>query len=252
MPLVGIARETVLIFFLIQSILFNSKIFLGVAMKRGLETNLEEKDKQQKNNYQHLGDNEVQNAFFLAIQDGTVKELSFLLQDERVDPTANNNNAIRLAALNGHLAVVELLLQDERVDPAADNNCAIRVAAEKGHLKVVALLLRSGKVNLDSISQDSLTDNQKNMINMAANVNADFDMAKHLVLIEKSFAEVTLDSDDAWKTIVHKDIFTNTASSLLFSKQAYDCLSNKPAIPLQNKENDAKMRIPSISQDKVF
>ena len=38
----------------------------------------------------------------------------------------DDNYAIQLASENGHLEVVERLLQDERVDPSADNNYAIQ------------------------------------------------------------------------------------------------------------------------------
>jgi hypothetical protein len=41
-----------------------------------------------------------------------------LLQDKRVDPSANGNNAVRRAAAMGHLAVVDRLLEDDRVDVA--------------------------------------------------------------------------------------------------------------------------------------
>jgi hypothetical protein len=40
------------------------------------------------------------------------------LRDVRVDPSANDNEAIEWAATNGHLAVVDRLLEDDRVDVA--------------------------------------------------------------------------------------------------------------------------------------
>jgi hypothetical protein len=70
-----------------------------------------------------------------------------LLQDKRVDPSANDNYAVRAAAVNGHVAVVERLLQDERVDPSANNNEAVRVAASEGHLAVVERLLQDKRVD---------------------------------------------------------------------------------------------------------
>jgi hypothetical protein len=71
-----------------------------------------------------------------------------LLEDDRVDPSADDNYAVRLAAQNGHLAVVERLLQDERVDPSADNNDAVRMAARNGHLAVVDRLLEDDRVDV--------------------------------------------------------------------------------------------------------
>jgi hypothetical protein len=65
----------------------------------------------------------------------------------RVDPSADDNEAVRLAAAHGHLAVVERLLQDERVDPSANGNYAVRWAARRGHLAVVERLLEDDRVD---------------------------------------------------------------------------------------------------------
>jgi hypothetical protein len=82
-----------------------------------------------------------------AARNGHLAVVEQLLQDERVDPSANDNFAIGLAAGNGRLAVVERLLQDLRVDPSADNNYAVRLAAERGHLAVVERLLQDVRVD---------------------------------------------------------------------------------------------------------
>jgi hypothetical protein len=70
-----------------------------------------------------------------------------LLQDERVDPAAGDNRAIGVASLHGHLAIVKRLLQDERVDPAAGDNRAIQEASFHGHLAVVDRLLQDERVD---------------------------------------------------------------------------------------------------------
>ena len=57
--------------------------------------------------------------------------MKLLLKDSRVDPAANNNEAIRYANSNGHVEVVKLLLKDSRVDPAARNNAAIWSTSER-------------------------------------------------------------------------------------------------------------------------
>ncbi len=41
--------------------------------------------------------------------------LKVLLSDPRVDPSANDNEALQLASENGHLDVVKVLLEDPRV-----------------------------------------------------------------------------------------------------------------------------------------
>ena len=48
------------------------------------------------------------------------------------------------ASHNGHLEVVKLLLQDSRVDPSAEDNGAIRWASFNGYLEVVKLLEQYG------------------------------------------------------------------------------------------------------------
>jgi hypothetical protein len=69
------------------------------------------------------------------------------LLEERVDPSALNNQAVHVAAFYGHLSIVERLLQDKRVDPSADDNAAVRWASQKGHLAVVERLLQDERVD---------------------------------------------------------------------------------------------------------
>jgi hypothetical protein len=82
-----------------------------------------------------------------AIAAADLDRVDQLLQEERVDPAADDNRAIRLASYNGHLPVVERLLQDERVDPAADDTDANRHASRNGHLPVVERLLQDERVD---------------------------------------------------------------------------------------------------------
>jgi hypothetical protein len=83
----------------------------------------------------------------MAAENGHLAVVERLLQDKRVDPSADDNYAVRWAAVNGHLAVVERLLQDKRVDPSADDNYAVRWAAANGHLAVVERLLQDKRVD---------------------------------------------------------------------------------------------------------
>ena len=70
-----------------------------------------------------------------------------LLQDPRVDPTADSEYALGMACKNGHASVVALLLKDRRSSPTADDNFALRAACEHGHSTVVALLLQDKRGN---------------------------------------------------------------------------------------------------------
>jgi hypothetical protein len=53
--------------------------------------------------------------------------IELLMADERVDPSAMDNEAIQQAYQNGHHESVAFLLAYERVDPSAMDNEAIRV-----------------------------------------------------------------------------------------------------------------------------
>ena len=70
----------------------------------------------------------------------------WLIEEKKLDPSVNYNNAIGWASSNGHLKVVELLLSDNRTDPSAEHNTAIRWASENGRLEVVELLLQDERV----------------------------------------------------------------------------------------------------------
>ena len=94
-------------------------------------------------------DMSLQDQFFNAAKNGHLDVVQLLLEDPRVDPSANHNLAIRLAALYGRHQIVKLLFTDPRVDPSDKliHNSAIRLAARNGHLKVVKLLLEDPRVD---------------------------------------------------------------------------------------------------------
>ena len=62
------------------------------------------------------------------------------MADHRVDPTANNNEAIRAACDRNHVEIVRMLLTDSRVDPSTNNNEAIERAILHGYTELVQLL----------------------------------------------------------------------------------------------------------------
>ena len=47
--------------------------------------------------------------------EGNVDSVKLLLEDPKVDPSADNNFAVKLASWYAHLEVVKILLADERV-----------------------------------------------------------------------------------------------------------------------------------------
>eukprot|EP00586_Coscinodiscus_wailesii_P000658 CAMPEP_0172481592 /NCGR_PEP_ID=MMETSP1066-20121228/7590_1 /TAXON_ID=671091 /ORGANISM="Coscinodiscus wailesii, Strain CCMP2513" /LENGTH=277 /DNA_ID=CAMNT_0013244037 /DNA_START=51 /DNA_END=884 /DNA_ORIENTATION=- len=77
-----------------------------------------------------------------------------LLMDERVDPSVHYDLAICKASAYGHLGVVQELLRDTRVDPSAQENYALRKASVNGHLAIVQELLKDSRV--DPSADDNL------------------------------------------------------------------------------------------------
>ena len=80
-------------------------------------------------------------------REGNLDSVKLLIQDHRVDPSAQDNYSIIYASNNGHLEVVKLLLQDSRVDPSAQDNYSIIRASENGYLEVVKLLLQDPRID---------------------------------------------------------------------------------------------------------
>ena len=58
-----------------------------------------------------------------------------------------NNEAFVLACSKGHTDIVQLLLQDPRVDPTANDNYAFRCARANERNEVVQLLLSDSRVS---------------------------------------------------------------------------------------------------------
>ena len=111
-----------------------------------------------------------------ASQKGIVDVVKVLLSDERMDLTANGNNALMLAITKNHenvgnvllndplhrvvptndtlylaikhnsLTIVHVLLADPRVDPTADYNRAIKLAIENGFIDVMERLLQDPRI----------------------------------------------------------------------------------------------------------
>jgi hypothetical protein len=78
--------------------------------------------------------------------------VEMLLQDSRVDPSAEDNQALIAACEGRNVEVVKLLLGDPRVDPSD----AIRFAIADGHLEVVKLLLADSRVDPNDNLADAI------------------------------------------------------------------------------------------------
>lgn len=78
-----------------------------------------------------------------ACWNGMTEAVYLLLQNEHIDPTADNHASLRWACLHGHERIVELLLSDGRADPSCLNNYPSQVAKPN----VLHLLLADPRVN---------------------------------------------------------------------------------------------------------
>ncbi len=80
-----------------------------------------------------------------------------ILNEQRIDPSRYNNDAIILASLHGYKDVVEFLLKDPRVSPEARNNQALLGAVNRGHTDIVDLLLKDPRVNPGDVNNRALS-----------------------------------------------------------------------------------------------
>ncbi len=95
---------------------------------------------------------------------GHVNQVRELLDDKRVDPTANSNKALRIACTFDRIELVRELIKDECVDPfaAAFSPSAFEIACNLNLLDIVRELSRHPK-----IGQIELRDDQIHKIELA-------------------------------------------------------------------------------------
>ncbi|KAI8587073.1 hypothetical protein BDZ88DRAFT_481240 [Geranomyces variabilis] len=90
-------------------------------------------------------------SLYVACDAGRRDVVDLLLQDERIDPTADHNKALRLAIRGdttaNHDDVVLRLLQDPRIEPSFNNNEAVQNVARHRSARVMAELLKDPRVN---------------------------------------------------------------------------------------------------------
>ena len=77
---------------------------------------------------------------------GKFKQFKNLLENEKVDPTYNDNYPIRMACQGGSIKIVKLLLAIPEVDPSDCDNYAILMASKNRNHKIISLLLDDKRV----------------------------------------------------------------------------------------------------------
>ena len=95
-----------------------------------------------------LSATEANLAFRSALDRRDFKSIFACLDDERVDPSFNDNFAIRISCALRVPYLVEKLLNHPRVDPAADNNFCMRSAITSRHLVIMEMLARCPQVDI--------------------------------------------------------------------------------------------------------
>lgn len=85
--------------------------------------------------------------FFATVRSKNLPAIRQMLLDKRVNPSANNNEALIWAIQNGELEIVKLLLIHKRIDPSLNNNAVIREAITYIRPEIVKLLLSDPKVH---------------------------------------------------------------------------------------------------------
>ncbi len=90
----------------------------------------------------------------------------YVLLDPSFVVDRNYNEPIRKASAFGYLKTVQWLLQNENVDPSASNNEALIDATRGGHIEVVRLLLDHDYVSCDEAILDACIANNIEIVKM--------------------------------------------------------------------------------------
>jgi ankyrin repeat protein len=89
----------------------------------------------------------------------TFNSVTILLNDARVDPTANNHELLMFAFSRNRYASAIHLIKDGRIDPSVDNNAALFVAIDTyGDTELVRLLLADLRVDPSARSNQAIVD----------------------------------------------------------------------------------------------
>lgn len=87
-------------------------------------------------------------GFILACQNGHINIVKILIEDNRVKCNTNNDLAFRLSCKLGHKDIVELLLKNPTINPSANNQEGLKTAIKFDHIQVVKLLLKDKRIDI--------------------------------------------------------------------------------------------------------
>jgi len=157
----------------------------------------------------------------LAAQFNNIEIVKLLLQDPR--PRVNPPfNALKWAAQNGNSEIVELLLSDGRIDPSANDNEAIKLAALYRRRKVIKLLLQDPRVDWRVIKDNSIV--QKLLYEN--NNDIESKLTQSYLSFTQAGPKKTYDEKD--KSIIPKKIRRNVAELGVYQGFYEEYCSNVP------------------------
>lgn len=84
-------------------------------------------------------------ALVRSVERDVVDTFKYLYYTHKSDPTAHHNHCIKLACLNGNNEILHILLNDARVDPSADYNTSIRRAIKAKRFDIVEQIIKSDR-----------------------------------------------------------------------------------------------------------
>ncbi|PRP84634.1 ankyrin [Planoprotostelium fungivorum] len=86
---------------------------------------------------------------YAAVLSDDIDRVKSILDNGKVDPSAEDNKIIRMACRHSRDAIVELLLQDVRVDPSSNNNEALIQSCQQGHTSIAQKLISHPKFRIE-------------------------------------------------------------------------------------------------------
>lgn len=96
----------------------------------------------------------INQLFMVIIHYSNLEMVKFFLDEMKVDPSIDGNEAIVTASYLESNNIVKLLLNDPRVDPSVGSNEVLCHAVKNGDAKLVELLLKDPRVNPNDIYRD--------------------------------------------------------------------------------------------------
>lgn len=97
-------------------------------------------------NFQKKNGKDIDDVFLDCIRKNNLLVFRKMINDIRVDPGIQNNEALILCILNKNYTMLSLLLQHPRIQPNDQNNFALRLAINQKDKRILDMLLKDQRV----------------------------------------------------------------------------------------------------------